>query len=297
MSKPLVSYAQNREDLILFVLLHKVKTGFYVDVGANDPVIDSVTKFFYDKGWRGINIEPIPFLYEQISKNRRRDINVNVAVSNKEGVLELREYGHGKHGWSTLSADIKRDHISEKDHKDYKVKVTTLRNIFRKYQVKDIDFLKIDVEGFEYEVLSSNDWSKYKPKVIVVEDTYPEKWLSLLSQVGYQEVYQDGLNRYFVRNDLKDVCTMKDYKQVLLSGASVITAQQQSTLRQLSSVEKWLRATQQDLGEIREQHLKLSKQWTLINENPSEVLGIKKLYSALLKRIKTKLKQTIRTSK
>lgn len=291
MSEPLISYAQNREDLILFVLLHKVKDGFYVDIGANDPVIDSVTKFFYDRGWHGINIEPITFLYKQIAKNRERDINLNIAISNKEGTLELREYGHGKHGWSTLSADIKHDHISNKDYKDYKVRVATLSSIFEKYNVKNIDFLKVDVEGFEYEVLSSNNWKKYKPKVIVVEDTYPEKWLDLLLQVGYQEVYHDGLNRYFVRHDLKDACTMNNYKEVLLSGAVIRTAQQQLTLEQLSSVKEWLNTTQQELSEAREQYARLSEQWALINQDPSAVLGIKKLYNALFKRIKIKLKR------
>jgi FkbM family methyltransferase len=289
MSNLLTTYAQNREDLIIYVLLNKVKNGFYVDVGANDPTIDSVTKFFYDRGWHGVNIEPINEVYERISKNRKRDINLHVAISNEEGSLELREYGKGKHGWSTLSSDIKQEHGEEGEYRDYKVKVKTLSSILDEYKVKEIDFMKVDVEGFEYEVLSSNDWKRFKPKVIVVEDTFPEKWTPLIEPY-YQEVHHDGLNRYFVRNDLTDVCTMKDYKNVLLNGAEIMSASQESLNERFKLAEKWLYETQEALKIQRDSYQALKTKWNLINEDPSNFFGGKVLYAALIKRLKKRFK-------
>ena len=86
----LVSYAQNREDIIINSFFPDIKEGFYVDIGANDPDDDSVTKIFYQKGWKGLNVEPSPKLYSKLVKNRTRDINVNVGASNKEAKLQFR---------------------------------------------------------------------------------------------------------------------------------------------------------------------------------------------------------------
>ena len=77
----LISYAQNREDVYINWLLSGKNKGFYVDVGANDPVHDSVTKFFYDRGWSGINIEPINEHYKNLTKERPRDINLQIGVA------------------------------------------------------------------------------------------------------------------------------------------------------------------------------------------------------------------------
>jgi FkbM family methyltransferase len=289
MSKTLITYAQNREDLILYVLLHDVKKGFYVDVGANDPVIDSVTKFFYDRGWRGINIEPIHPIYQRIKRNRPRDITLNTAVSNKPGSLQLREYGMGKHGWSTLSDDIRQEHAGEQDYTDYEVPVKTLSEIFSGNKVTDIDFLKIDVEGFEYEVLSGNDWKHYRPKVIAVENTYPERWTGLLEKAGYTQVHFDGLNRYFVRNDLCDICTMDNYVPVLLSGAVIITAEQAALAKQLRRTQTWLKNTQQELSGLRKEHERLKAQLELVHTDPGKVLGGRKMANALARQTKRKI--------
>ena len=86
-----ISYAQNFEDVILWRVLKDIDSGFYVDVGANGPVFDSVTKAFYDKGWRGINIEPMPDYYEKLSADRPRDINLMLAAGNRDEVLPFYE--------------------------------------------------------------------------------------------------------------------------------------------------------------------------------------------------------------
>lgn len=196
------TYAQNCEDLILQILL-PAKSGFYVDVGANSPDTDSVTKLFYKKGWRGINIEPVSSLYKLISQNRPRDTNLNVGVAEKSGDFKIREYQNGYHGWSTFSNKIKNlNSRKAQSHKDYTVSVRTLRDIFADNRVKEIDFLKVDVEGFEYKVLISNDWQRWRPKVVVIENS-PGRWLDLMVNEGYGEVFFDGLNHYFVADEIK----------------------------------------------------------------------------------------------
>src|SRR3954464_403823 len=95
MSTQNISYAQNKEDVILQALLKGAKKGFYVDVGANHPVHESVTKLFYEKGWSGVNIEPANELHLLLSADRPRDINLKVGVSNREDELVFREYKRG----------------------------------------------------------------------------------------------------------------------------------------------------------------------------------------------------------
>jgi len=202
----IISYAQNREDLILAGFFEDDETGFYVDIGANSPDIDSVTKLFYEKGWNGINIEPIPAYYEQLKKIRTRDINLNVGVSDKSGKLNLREY-EGT-GLSTFSETLKKQYEASPDYfteeyKEYSVNVYTLSEIFAKNKVKNISFMKIDVEGYEYNVLEANNWSLYRPEVICIEANHIEHdWHQILKKNDYEKVFFDGLNEYFVDKKL-----------------------------------------------------------------------------------------------
>lgn len=211
----LVSYAQNQEDMILFTLLHKTERGFYVDVGANHETFHSVTKFFYERGWHGINIEPTKSLIKEYDL-RDRDINLNVAVSDKKGELPFREYPHHD-GLSTVAEVIKKNHEqNDLPHVDYSVKVTTLESIFKQNNVGKIDFLKIDVEGHELEVLKGNDWNKYRPAVVVFEGTVREACIAFLTEVGYNVIHCDGLNYYLVAAERTDI-DMHQYSNLLLS--------------------------------------------------------------------------------
>lgn len=277
MADTLVTYAQNREDLILHVLLLGVKKGFYVDVGANSPNADSVTKFFYEKGWNGINIEPIPALYAELSRARKRDINLNLGVALKPGKLKLRQYEGEKHGWSTFSKDIMNLHNAGERFKEYDVVVRPLASILKEHNVKDIDFLKVDVEGLEYDVLKSNDWNKFRPKVIVIENTYPERWISVLQEAGYVQAYDDILNLYFVREDLKDICNMhRNYGEALLSGQQVISNSHKEVILELAEVTK--------------KYNILREQWASLHIRPNDFLGVRALTIALLRRIYARLR-------
>lgn len=200
--KKKVYYSQNREDLLLEAFFSNLNDGFYVDAGAYDPNFDSVTKLFYEKGWRGINIEPQRERYEEFVKARRRDINLNCGVSDVKSELILRSYVNG--GLSTFSNKLKKDYEKDTDPKvskfnDVKVPVTTLKEIFQNHKVKKINFLKIDVEGLEYEVLHGNDWNRYRPEVICIESNNILKdWKKFLVKKDYKCVFFDGLNDYYV---------------------------------------------------------------------------------------------------
>lgn len=195
-------YAQYNEDVIIAALLHDTENGFYVDVGANHEEFHSVTKYFYERGWRGINIEPIPRLIKEISRKRPRDINLGYAVSTKKGKMKFREYP--KHdGLSTFSEQSKLENEKRRlPYKDYDIKVNSLKNILNDYKVDTIDFLKIDVEGFEEEVLKSNDWIKFRPRVLCVEANHRKQdWSKYLENKDYRKVIFDGLNEYYIAKE------------------------------------------------------------------------------------------------
>jgi len=203
-----ISYAQNFEDVILWRALKHVRSGFYIDIGAGLPEIDSVTKAFYDRGWRGINVEPDPASYSQLLVNRPDDVNLCVAISNVSGTTQFNIVSVG--GLSTLDPDIAREHESKgRQVSREQVTVTTLDAMWNEYVgTNDVHFLKIDVEGFEEEVLRGNAWSRQRPWIIVVEATRPETeiashqdWEPVLLGVGYFLAYADGLNRFYVAKE------------------------------------------------------------------------------------------------
>jgi FkbM family methyltransferase len=199
--KALTTYAQYNEDLILLTLLHDVKKGFYVDVGANYPTTDSVTKLFYDKGWRGINIEPIKGLHRMLEQERPDDVNLQVGAGAEEGEATLREYTDVS-GHSTFNATQKQQLGSSAKHKDYTVGIRPLKAILKENKAPRIHFLKIDVEGFEYEVIQGNDWKKYRPEVVCIEANHMSKdWRPMLKTAKYKFFIADGLNEYYVAEE------------------------------------------------------------------------------------------------
>lgn len=205
-----VSYAQNREDLILegFFAGRRGKPGFYVDVGAGHPLIDSVTRRFYEAGWHGINIDPINHIHKALQLHRKRDVNLNIGISNKAGSLHFREYAAD--GFSTFSKEVQQQYEKNPDeftrkYMDYEVPTRTLAGVMAEYKVTSVQFLKIDVEGYEYEVIEGNDWKRFRPEVICIEATHIKKdWSTQLLRSHYRLAYFDGLNEYYVDERKQD---------------------------------------------------------------------------------------------
>ena len=214
-----ISYAQNYEDVMLWRALKHVERGFYIDVGAWSPDQDSVTRAFYEKGWHGINVEPNPEFNAQLCARRPRDINLKLAVGDREAVLTMNFLGNP--GLSTLDDGIAQKHQAAgwKVNRQ-EVEVTTLAAIWQAHVPagQEVHFLKVDVEGSEEAVLKGNDWQKYRPWVVVVEATLPmsqveshDKWEHILLDAGYQYAYADGLNRFYVAQEHPELLSAFKY--------------------------------------------------------------------------------------
>ncbi|MEJ7780596.1 MAG: FkbM family methyltransferase [Daejeonella sp.] len=168
------SYSQDGEDMILKAFYENKKhhKGFYVDVGAHHPVRYSNTYFFYKKGWRGINIEPTPTAITPFKVLRSRDINLNVGVASKKESLTF--FCFNEPALNTFSEEVALLAKKKEKYKIIKkvqVEVLPLRDILNKYLPEGIkiDFLTVDVEGLDFDVLKSNDWDKFSPEYLLVE--------------------------------------------------------------------------------------------------------------------------------
>lgn len=209
---PFVSYAQNREDVLLWRVLKRDR-GFYVDVGAADPVDLSVTKAFYDRGWRGLNVEPQPHYHAALTSDRPRDITLSVVCAAESGELTFYELPD-RPGWSTTDADTAADLRGRGERMTERaVPAVTLAELCAEYAPPEgIDFLKIDVEGAEKTVLEGADFARFRPRVLVVEATgvgvqtpTHEAWEPLVLAADYRYAFFDGLNRYYVRSEDADL--------------------------------------------------------------------------------------------
>lgn len=202
-----ISFAQNREDVILWRALGQLETGFYIDVGANDPVEHSVTKAFYDRGWHGLNIEPVQQWHDRLREARPRDINLQVAAGSKQGVMTLYEVADT--GLSTSSKVVAERHGQKGfGHRVTQVQVDTVGHLCSLWSIEEVHFLKIDVEGAEREVLLGLDFSRIRPWIILVESTEPlsqlrshDEWEDLITTQGYVFVHFDGLNRFYLADE------------------------------------------------------------------------------------------------
>jgi FkbM family methyltransferase len=182
--------------------------GFYVDVGAGDPVLDSVTKLFYDRGWHGINIEPHAGSYARLEAERPRDVNLCAGLAVKPGRRPFFESASHP-GSSTFSRRVATSFpFEDRELRTVEVEVTTLGAVCSRHAPGVIDFLKIDAEGLEREVILGGDWRRFRPRVLVVEATVPNTpepdfagWEPLVLGHGYLFALFDGLNRFYVREE------------------------------------------------------------------------------------------------
>lgn len=168
-----ISYSQDGEDIVIAELFKDKLEGFYVDVGAHHPQRFSNTYYFYLKGWSGINIDAMPGSMKIFDDLRSRDINLEIPISDKSEILTYYEFDEP--ALNSFSLPLSQERITTSNYKivaETQLKTHTLAEVLDKYlpPKQTIDFLSIDVEGLDYQVVSSNNWDKYKPKVILVEN-------------------------------------------------------------------------------------------------------------------------------
>jgi FkbM family methyltransferase len=203
----MISYAQNFEDIILDRVFNDMYSGYYIDVGACHPEYYSVTKHFYDKGWSGINIEPISEFCARFAHSRPRDINLEMALGDHDGGMTLHVLPQT--GYASFNKEYaERARRPGLALRQRAVQVRRLDTLVDTYGVKDVEFLKIDVEGAESQVLAGWDPTKLRPVVIVIESTVPfssesnyQSWERVLLEAEYSFQYFDGLNRFYLRNE------------------------------------------------------------------------------------------------
>ena len=170
------SYSQDGEDMILrsFIEIEYPKNhkGFYVDIGAHHPLRFSNTAYFYKKGWHGINVEPTPAQIKKFYSSRKRDININAAVGNSNEPLTFYLFNDPALNSFDKELSLSRENYKYKITDKAEIPVEKLSSVLDKNlpEGTEITFLTIDVEGVDFEILDSNDWQKYKPRFILIED-------------------------------------------------------------------------------------------------------------------------------
>lgn len=252
----IVSYSQNAEDIRLWRVFGAIPEGFYVDVGAADPVVDSVTRLFYEHGWSGINIEPSP-CFDALQVARNRDVNLNVAVGEHEGTkpffltypyLGMSTLDLGTHAGLTQAIDRVQE---------VTVRVRRLQTILAEHAASQtIHFLKVDVEGAEREVLASSDWTVFRPIVVVVESIEPwstssthESWEYVLLEAGYQFAAFDGINRFYVDHAHEGIAPVLAYPVSALDG--FMTAATRELTVELERSRESLRSLEREIDSLR----------------------------------------------
>lgn len=209
----MISYSQNFEDVILARALQKVEIGFYVDLGASDSTLGSVTKHFYDNGWSGINVEPNPSSFKSLAQERPRDINLNVGISANPTTSTF--YCITENQLSTFDRALGEGYLREfPGSYAIEMEMLTTENLAR--QIRDlgteVHFLKVDIEGQEAEVINSWRFDLSSPWIVVIEATIPRtrkpthhKWERSLLDAGYSLIYEDGLNRFYLHASKREL--------------------------------------------------------------------------------------------
>lgn len=211
-NKAPLSYAQNMEDYHLWLAVGGDTPGFYIDIGGGHPVADNVSCWFYERGWSGIIVEPQSSLANLYAQVRPRDEVYEGLIGRENGTSQLHVFSR-LHGLSTTVLDnAESSRVHGDDYTTQELPMLTLAALCESHGVSRIDFLKIDVEGAESDVLAGNDWNRFRPKVVVAESIDPatnaptfEKWEPILLQAGYRFRLDDTLNRFYVAEENPDV--------------------------------------------------------------------------------------------
>ena len=206
------SYSQEGEDMILRRIFEKQSKGFYIDIGAHHPKRFSNTFIFYRRGWHGINIDATPGSMKLFNIFRKRDINLELPVSDKKEILKYYIFNEpALNGFSKIFREQRDNKNGYKVVSEIELKAFTLEEILDRYlpNAQIIDFMSVDVEGFDFQVLKSNNWEKYKPKYILIEIldrslntlNFSDEYI-YLSEIGYEAFSKTVNTVFFKRSDL-----------------------------------------------------------------------------------------------
>lgn len=167
------SFAKSGMDLQLYQMFKQKSYGFYVDVGSHHPILTSNTFFFYLRKWEGICIDPNPEFVKLYKEKRPNDTFLNIGISNSSE-HEMNYYKLK----SELSErnSFSKEYIETNNLTDYvreiiPIKIKPLSKVLSEINIPDtgIDFLTVDCEGLDLEVLMSNDWNRFRPKIVITE--------------------------------------------------------------------------------------------------------------------------------
>lgn len=231
-AETLISYAQNGEDVVLWRALGHVTDGVYVDVGGWDPDVDSVTRLFYERGWRGIDVEPVPDFARKFAQRRPGNEIVQAVVTDQD-IDHLVLHRFGGSGLSTIDEAIASQHAdSGLPGEDIEVPARRLDDVLASSKLVGdvIHFLKVDVEGAEDQVLRSVDLARWRPWVLVVEATEPNStaqthhaWEPIVLEAGYTFTLFDGLSRFYVSPDHPELVDALSYPACALDSFEPVT--------------------------------------------------------------------------
>lgn len=206
-----LSYAQEGEDLVLARILGtNTSPGFFVDVGAHHPTRFSNTYYFYRRGWRGINVDALPGTASLFQRARPRDVTVECGVGAQAGVMTYFVFNEPALNTFSEQEAHKKDRHPYHIVNRLQIPVVTLTEILDKHLPVGvtIDFMTIDAEGFDHEIVCSNDWKRYRPRVVLVEllNTGIENLAShptaqLLHQQGYRSFAKTLNTFFFIQNE------------------------------------------------------------------------------------------------
>jgi len=212
-SVPRISYAPNNEDILLDRIFGD-HVGTFMDVGASRPCRDNLTYFFYRRGWRGVNLEPVPRLHRAFQATRPGDMNLPLAAWDSNGEIpffEVANAGGDGDGISTFSTRLAEHYRAGGAALiERRVAVRTIRSLVEELQIDPPDFLTINAEGSEEPVIRGIPLEHWRPGVFVVAANWPhtampshQGWEPVLLEHGYSLAASNGVNRFYLRDDLR----------------------------------------------------------------------------------------------